>query len=172
MTDKYDYDRFGKQGKRVGQAVTDIMEQPYYPQQVGETFEAMAPKYIDELVKSAQEGQSKFTSPFYITVLRKKEPWAVNVLRQWYIARQSLPSPYHLRLDYPNHDHDVFEVDMRNDEIKHLWTLPTAQDSATILGNAALYDSSLVETILKYNQGTLLETFESSSSSSSTSVCH
>ena len=135
----------------VGRAVYDIMSKPQASQEVGETLEAMSPKYIEHLLTTIKDRQNDFDGPFYIVVLRKKEPWALNVLRQWYVPRQTRPSPYVLREDYPNHDHDVWCIDPKTTEISLQWTLPTAQDSKTILKNASLYDPTLVQWIQDFD---------------------
>lgn len=140
---------------KVGKAVYDILSKPQSSQTVEETIEAMAPKYFQELLDCAESNKEKFESPFYIIVLRKKEFWAINVLRQWYVARQSKPSAKILRADYPNHDHDVYEIDSKSHEIKLIWSLPTKQDADTIIKNKQLYDEQTVGFIQDFNLGKL-----------------
>jgi REP element-mobilizing transposase RayT len=142
------------QTAKVGQAVYDILSKPTHDMQnVGETLDAMTPRYYKELFDTFENNRKQFSSPFYIVVLRKKEPWALNVLRQWYIARQSKPSARVLRKDYPNHDHDVWEADSKADDVRLLWTLPTSQDAQTILTNKGMYQEDVVECIEKFNAG-------------------
>lgn len=140
---------------RVGQAAFDILSRENDTQEVGETLEAMAPRYLKELFATIEQHKSSFDNIFYVVVLRKKEPWAVNVLRQWFIPRSTRPSPYVLRVDYPNHDHDVWQVNCKDSNITLEWTLPTAQDSLTILKNKEMYDSNLVNWIQLFNKGKL-----------------
>lgn len=156
---RYSYDRFGMKGARVGQAVVDILSKDQPVQEVGETIEAMAPKYFEELMKAAENGRKVFDSPYYVVVVRKKETimgLVSNVLFHRYVTRQSKPLAKVLRNDYPNADHDVYEIDARSSNISLLWTLPTEQDSKTILKNKDQYDEKLVEAIQKFNAGTLL----------------
>lgn len=159
---RYTYDRFGSKGSRVGQAVVDIKKRGDAPQEVGETIQAMTQKYFDELMKAADNGRKVFDSPYYVVVLRKKETlagMADNVLLHRYVARQTKPVAAVLRDHYPNADHDVYKIDSRSSEISLLWTLPTAQDSKTILKNKHLYDETLVKWIDFYNAGKLEESF-------------
>lgn len=144
-------DEINPNPSKVGQAVYDILSKPQAPQEVGDTIDAMTPKYYEELSACIVENQKKLVKPFYIVVLRKKEPWAMNVLRQWFVARQSRPRPYVMRNDYPNHDHDVWKIG-EGDRTELCWTLPTEQDSRSIMKNRHLYDASLVDWISKFNK--------------------
>lgn len=140
---------------KVGQAVYDIATKPQYEQSVEETLDAMTPKYIDELYKTIDENKKNFKTTFYIVVLRKKEFWAMNVLRQWYVARQTRPSARVMREDYPNHDHDVWRVDPVACTVDFMWTLPTKQDCKTITDHPNQYSAELVATIKMFNEGKL-----------------
>jgi hypothetical protein len=138
---------------QVGKAVYDILSRSQAPQEVGETIEAMTARYYEELMGSAANGKKQYDDPYYICILRKKEPWATNVLRQWYVLRQTRPTPKYLREQYPNHDHDVWQVAGSNINLQ--WTLPTAQDSRSIMKNRHLYDEQTITWIDAYNKGNL-----------------
>lgn len=56
--------------------------------------------------------------------------------------------------DYPNHDHDIWEIDEKG-EPKLLWALPPGQEQQTIMKNAHLYHKDLVQWIKDYQEGTL-----------------
>lgn len=149
-------DKLKLKGAQVGKAVFDILSNPNQAsQEVGETMEAMTPRYYQELMATINANKDKFEASFFIVVLRKKEPWALNVLRQWFVSRQTKPSAATLREDYPNFDHDVWHINSKDSSINFLYTLPTAQDSATILKNKECYDPDLVATIVKFNEGKL-----------------
>ena len=148
-------DQLNKSPSKVGQAVYDILCKPQEMQEVGETLEAMTPRYYEELLSTVDNNKDKYDPPFYILVLRKKEGWAVNVLRQWFIARQTKPSPWLIREDYPNYDQDVWLVNTKDEEVRLLWTLPTHQDALTILKNKHLYHSDIVKWIQDYYAGVL-----------------
>lgn len=142
-------------GQKVGQAVYDILSKPTESQEVGETLDAMTPRYYKELFATVEENKSRYKCPFYIVVLRKKEPWALNVLRQWYIARQTKPLASVLRNNYPNYDHDVWIVGSHGQDVQLEWTLPTAQDARTIMKNKFMYQEDVIECIDKFNKGLL-----------------
>ena len=147
-----------KDPSKLGQAVYDILSKEQHVQTVEETTAAMTPKYFEELSKAVDSGCKDFSSPFYVVVQRKKETIngsVTNVLRHKYVTRQTKPYAYFLRTEFPNADHDLYEVDSEKGTMTLLYTLPTAQDSKTILKNAEMYDPKLVEWIVAYNRGTL-----------------
>lgn len=141
---------------KVGQAVYDILSKPQYDQEVGETVNEMTASYFNYLNDCINESKLKYEYPFYVVILRKKEHWALNVLKQFFIGRQTKPSARVLRNDYKHFDHDVWKIDKDGSSREHLWTLPTEQDSQTILKNFTLYDPKLVENINAFNKGELI----------------
>lgn len=142
-----------KKTSKVGKAVYDILSKPQESQEVGETVDAMGPRYFDELFDTISANRDRLPSPFFIVVLRKKEPWALNVLRQWFVARETRPSAKFLRHEFPNHDHDVWLINTKDEKFQLLWTLPTAKDSLTIIKNAECYHPDLIKWIQSYNEG-------------------
>jgi hypothetical protein len=152
-------DKIKKNPAKLGQAVYDILSKDNQPvQTVEETVESMTPAYFEELMKAVDEGCKRFDPPFYIIVQRKKETIAgtvSNVLHHKYITRQTRPMSAFLRNEWPNADHDLYEVDNNKGTMTLVYTLPSAQDAKTILKNADCYDPKLVEWIVSYNRGVL-----------------
>jgi hypothetical protein len=147
-----------KDPSKLGQAVYDILVKDQQQQTVEQTIDAMTPKYFEELSKAVDSGCKDFESPFYIVVQRKKETIGgtiMNVLKHQYVIRQTKPFASFLRGDFPNADHDLYEVNSEKGTMTLLYTLPNAQDSKTILKNPDMYDPKLVEWILAYNRGVL-----------------
>ena len=151
-------DKIKKDPSKLGQAVYDILSKEQHTQSVEQTVDAMTPKYFEELSKAVDEGCKKFKSPFYIVVQRKKETIGgaiMNVVHHKYVTRQTRPLAKFLRDEFPNADHDLYEVNSEKGTMTLVYTLPTAQDSKTILKNPEMYDPKLVEWIIYYNQGRL-----------------
>ena len=151
-------DEIKKDSSKLGQAVYDILSKEQAIQTAEETTEAMTPKYYEELLKAADLGKNQFESPFYVVVLRKKN--TVNgtvecVLDHKYVRRQTKPSAVMMRQDFPNHDHDVYEIDSRKGCISYLWTLPTAQDCLKVTDFPGSYHPDLVKFIKDFNEGKL-----------------
>lgn len=123
-------------------------------QEVQETIDAMTPAYMAELEDCAKKNRPKYVGNFYIVCLRKKEAFFVNVIRQWFIARQTKPLACVLFQHYPNFDHDIWMV-TPNCEIQLVWSLPPGQEQLTIMKNPHLYHSDLVKWIKDYQDGFL-----------------
>jgi hypothetical protein len=163
-------DKIKKNPAKVGQAAFDLLSKKQEVQTVEETIEGMTPKYYEELMVAADAGARAFKFPFYVVVLRKKETIAgqiMNVLLHKYCSRQTKPKASFLRSEFPNADHDVYEVN--SGTITLLWTLPTKQDSLTILKNKDIYDPQLVRWIQDYEKGALDQASEDIQTSASVS---
>ncbi len=73
----------------VGKALYDILSKEQHHQEVGETINELAPGYIEHLKSCIEDNEGKLESPFYVIVISKKEQYALNVVRHWFIARQT-----------------------------------------------------------------------------------
>ena len=141
---KYDYNRFGCKAQRVGQAVFDIVskEQPDYT--VGEILDEFGPKYTAEIQKSVEDGLTRYKIPFYVFVLTKKEMWACNVVRNFFIPRQTAPGGQEMMIAYPNYMKTLYKVISSTGDIKLMWTLPGYQDCRSISESPGAHDPDLV----------------------------
>jgi hypothetical protein len=152
----WEKDEKTKNSSKVGKAVYDILSKDNQPETtVGEIISEYADEYTEMVKKTLTDNMERLDSPFYVVVLSKKEPWALNVMRNWFIARQTKPSPKILRQDYPNHMQTVYSYDSKSGEFKLHWSLPVAQDAAVVLRNFQLYDPVLVKWIRDFDLGLL-----------------
>jgi len=145
--DKYAYDRFGSKGVRVGQAVYDIISKEQAPQTVEETIEAFGPDFAKELEKTINDNRHKYTSPFYVFVLTKKEMWACNLVRNFFIARQTAPNAQDMIWQYPNYLKTLYWVDQDKGRIEPKWSIPGHQECISIAKNPHMVDPTLVQWI-------------------------
>jgi hypothetical protein len=152
---KYDYNRFGSKGQRVGQAVVDIMSRENAPQTVEETLDAFGPDYAKELDDTIELNKGKYKSPFYVLVLMKKEMWAVNVLRNYFIARQTPPYALDLIQEYPNYTKTLYQVDSVKGNLKLVWSIPGHSECISILKTPGSFDEDLVKWIIAAYGGKL-----------------
>lgn len=153
-------DKLKKNPSKVGQAVYDIMSKPQYDQTVEETIEAMTGKYYEKLMAAVDEGctAKNYPNVFWVLVERKKETLmgnAQNVLSQRFFTFPFRPKAKIAREERPNSDFDLYEVNKDSSSIDYIWTIPTYQDSVTILKNKHLYDPQYVKWIEDYNMGVL-----------------
>ena len=154
--DKYDYDRFGCSAKRVGQAVADILEKDNHGIiTAGEITESQADKYRISLEEAIITGTKLYKSPFFILVITNKEFWAENVVRNWFIPRQTAPYATTLYQFYPNHMKTLYMVDIEKGQIEIMWSIPGVQDMITIMKNCLMYHPKLVQWVEDFNKGLL-----------------
>jgi hypothetical protein len=142
---KYDYNRFGSKGQRVGQAVSDILSKDQPTQTVEETLDSVAPDFCKEMEDCIEKNSHKYKSPFYIFVLTKKEPWAVNLVRNWIVARQTPPYASEMMEQYSNYTKSLYIVDSKKGNVKLLWTLPSWGECQTVAKSPQSFDADLVK---------------------------
>jgi hypothetical protein len=152
---RYKYNRFGSKGARVGQAVVDMMGLDQPDLTAGDIIEAQSEKFTADFNKYAEEAAEKYTSPFYMFILTGKEHWAVNVVRNWFIPRQTAPHASQMMEDYPNKTKSLYLLDFEKGICKLLWTLPSPQECAIVLRHRNDYDPGLVASILDFAHGRL-----------------
>jgi len=90
---------------------------------------------IEECVKN----HTDWTDPFYVVIINKRERLMVNVIRQYFIGRKTLPTS-----DY---DQTVFKYFPNNGDLKFLWTVPDKESVAHIILNAKSLPSDHSELI-------------------------
>ena len=145
--DKYSYDRFGSKGQRVGQAVVDILSREQTPQTVEETLDAFGPDFAKELDDTIESNKTKYRSPFYVLVLTKKEMWAVNVVRNYFIARQTAPYALDLIQNYPHYTKTLYQVNSDRGELNIAWSIPGHSECKSISKTPQSFDETLVKWI-------------------------
>lgn len=152
---RYDYNRFGSAGKRVGQAVVDILskEQPSYT--VGDVLDGYATKFAQELEKCIEDNKDKYRGAFYVLVMTHKEMWADNVVRNWFIARQTPPYAMDMMQSYPHRTKTLYMVDPKKGHITIIWSIPGFEECKSILKNKETYDPQLVKWIVDCFNGDL-----------------
>lgn len=145
--DKYDFDRHGQKGKRVGQAAYDILSKEQESQTVGDTIDAFADQYARDMEECIESNRTKYKSPFYILVLTKKVFHIVNSLRNWFIARQTPPHAFQTMEEYSGYTKTLYLVDSHKGNIRLLWSLPGFEDCFAVAKNPQLYSPELVRWI-------------------------
>lgn len=133
-----------QKNKTVGEEVYKRLESGEASPQVQEIIDEYQKQYVDEMHKAIEINAPNFEDPFYIVVLHKKEPWALNVLRNYFIGRQTRPSVKTMWKDYKNYMHTVYECDSKKGELKLLYTLPSPFEAKNIIKNWMQYDAQLV----------------------------
>lgn len=147
---RYLYNKHGVKGARVGQAVSDILSKDNPTYTVGEILEGFGAKFAQELEKSVNDSLDKFQSPFYILALTKKDLTyfgVENVVRNWFVPRQTAPYVSELMVQYPNHTKTLYVVHGDRGDIKVAWSIPANEDCKSIMKKPWLYSPELVDWI-------------------------
>jgi len=111
----------------------------------------MLKDFDKNILEAIERGKSLYAKDFYIEVITKKEPLMKNVLRNYFVTKQSCPTP--------TFDSSVYKYH-RNDAItEFLWVVPnkTVYDDFRI--NALQVPKQyreLLQNVLDFSDGTLL----------------
>lgn len=155
---KYSYNRFGSKGRRVGQAVQDIIskDQPDYTvEDILDGF-GLGKDYLELIRKEAERAKKEFDSKFYILSLMNKamgEMGIANVLKHSCRAFLKKFTMNEVMQAHPNSAKTMFEVDAKRGEINLLWALPGYEECKSIRKNPKIYDPELVRCVNNYFQG-------------------
>ena len=105
--------------------------------------------YEKNVLECLQENKLKINMNFYIVVLTKKEKLMKNVIRNYFYARISCPTP--------NYDQVVYSYIKKDDDIKLLWVIPSRDACKHLKANATRTVPSqweLLTNVLKFADGT------------------
>lgn len=105
-------------------------------------------KHFNECVNNAKKN---FSGDFYVCVLTKKERLMPNVLRNYFLARSSCPTP-----DY---DQTIYKYHRASGAVEFLWVLPSKDTCELFKQNAleiAPEEKLLLNYILMDSSGELL----------------
>lgn len=108
----------------------------------------------DENKGCTQECKKKesFDSDFFIECITKKEPKLENVLRNYFIPRNSCPTPFF--------DQTVYKYNAQADQIEFLWVVPDKETAEIFKENKEKIvpeERCLLEQVMKYYDGTLFQ---------------
>ncbi len=115
-----------KRKKTVGEEAVKRLSNPDTKQGIIDTEREANKEYMSEIQKCVDVHIS-WDKPFYIVVQNKKERLMENVIRRYFIARQSLPTP--------QWDQDVWRYSPISGNLEYLWTLPDENTAKWMAGN-------------------------------------
>lgn len=98
------------------------------------------------------DNKDHFSDDFYIVVVTKKEPLMRNVLRNYFMARHSCPTP-----DY---DQVVYKYEKKTDILNFLWVIPS-KDTCLIMKEYSIQvdpeERQLLQFVLDFADGSLYQ---------------
>jgi hypothetical protein len=107
--------------------------------------------YESNMFEAIERGKKLYPKDFYIVVETKKEPKMKNVIRNYFIPRQSCPTP--------QYDEAVYQYNHLSDSCEFLWVLPS-RDVYNMMKNNPLEipkeERQLLQFVLEDADGTLL----------------
>ena len=135
----------------VGKVSSDLLKSAYKnDHSAHDQMREMLTDYEFNINKAVQSGIKTYKGDFYIVVLIKKERLMSNVMRLFYFARQSCPTPQHEQVVYHYHHQSGY--------LEFLWVVPSLE-ACVILHNEALLahpdERQLVNFVLDFKSGAL-----------------
>jgi len=135
--------------KTVGEEAIERLSKADTKQGIVDTQREADKEYFPEIEKCI-ENHKHLDTPYYIVVHHKKERLLENVLRRYFFARQTLPTP--------QWDQTVWRYNPKTSELRFVWTLPdenTAKWMASNPQELSEHHRELVEFIMSFLSGTL-----------------
>lgn len=111
----------------------------------------MQKEYVDNLIQCVESYRKDNHHDFFVVSITKREPLMPNMLRNYFLARNTCPTP-----DY---DQSAFFYSYHEEKIAYLWTVPDRgtcfhlQDYALQVADE---EKQLLEFVLQFFDGTLL----------------
>lgn len=114
--------------KKVGEASVELMQKAPETLDPIELQRAMMKEYCDEVIKCAMHGRQYYKGDFYVVVITKKERLMQNVLRSYYLHRESCPTP--------DWDQAVYRFNHVLESFEELWVIPNKEATEMLYFNA------------------------------------
>ena len=151
MTKKHD-NRGGQTRDTVGKISTDLLAKTPYSNDPIEIERALHKDYVKEVTACIETNKNQLVGDFFVVVLTKKESLMENVLRHYFFARSSCPTP-----DY---DQTVYHYHADIENIEFLWVIPSKDACITFMeqsSSIAPEEWGLLYFVLKFADGTLFK---------------
>lgn len=134
----------------VGAIAVDLMQQEAPTRNPIELEREMHKPYEQQVIDAVNRGKQELLGDFYIVVLTKKEPLLPNVLRNYFFARKSCPTP--------EYDQTVYSYDRAKDTLTYLWVVPSKDTCELFRANRAIIaqeEYGLLQNVLSFYDGSL-----------------
>jgi len=136
----------------LGKISTDLLKKQHKALSPIEYMQEMLTDYDKNIQICIDRYRKVFLGDFFVVVITKKEPLLKNVLRSYFTARLSCPTP-----DY---DQAVYQYHLDKDSIEFLWVIPSKDTCELFKSNATVVDKSewqLLRYVLQFCDGTLFK---------------
>jgi len=136
----------------VGKVATDLAAQDTVAQSPIELEREVHKEYEQNFNDCLERGKKQYQGDFFIVVVTKKERLLPNVLRHYFLHRNSCPTP-----DY---DQAVYKYHRKHDGYEFLWVIPDKNSCKRILQDALYLPESqhdLLRFVMDYADGELMK---------------
>ena len=113
----------------VGEEAVKRLANPDTKQGIIETQREIDKEYFSEIEKCVKEHKD-WDEPYYIVVELKKERLLENVIRRYFIGRQSLPTP--------QWDQTVWRYNPKTGDLQFVWVLPDENTAKWMASNPTI----------------------------------
>lgn len=138
--------------KTAGEHYLELMQKNPEEIDVVEMQQEMQKDWMKNIIECVDTNKKKFPGDFYVVIETKREVILSNVIRNYFIGRQSCPTP--------NYDNTVWKYHRDEDRLEFLWVIPSRETCYTYLGQKDKVDPSeyeLLKLIQDFADGTLLK---------------
>ena len=137
--------------KTVGKISSDLLQKQADSTDPIEIERVMHDNYEQHIYETIEHGKKDYLKDFFIVVITKKERLMHNVLRNYFVVRETCPTP-----DY---DQTVYHYHRDAEYVEFLWTLPS-KDTYNLFKDNVLQiapeERGLLQFILMDSDGELL----------------
>ncbi len=134
----------------VGKIALDLMKKTPDTRSVIELEREMHTDYEKNVYEAVETGKKMFDGDFFVVVLTKREKLLQNIMRHYFLPRQSCPTP-----DY---DQAVYHYHRLDDKIEFLWVVPSKEACLMYLvqrNEVVPQEYPLLSYVLGFADGTL-----------------
>lgn len=136
----------------VGKVATDLLQKADDKHTVVDQMRESLTDYDRNLFDCIDRGKKRYNSDFYVVVITKKERLMPNVLRNYFLNRESCPSP--------QYDETVYKYDKSKEEVTFLWVVPDKDACKHLMDNSltiAKEERELLNFVISFKDGSLLK---------------
>lgn len=135
----------------VGKVATDLQQkQNENTHSAAEQMAEQLSDYDKNIFECVETAKKHYPTDFFVVVLTKKEKLLSNVIRNYFYARLTCPTP-----DY---DQAVYFYNHTDDAIDFIWVIPSRETCHLLRDNALLVspeERQLLTFVLEFADGTL-----------------
>lgn len=136
----------------VGKISSELLQKEPETRDPIELEREMHKDYVNHVYDAVARGKTEFPGDFFVVVITKKERLMQNVLRNYFLARSTCPTP--------EWDQTVYRYKRADDLIEFLWVVPS-KDTCQLFKDNALEispeEKDLLRFVMDFTDGTLLK---------------